>query len=149
LKAARVWASQLLLPKIAPMNQTAIAPKTVQINSLRAIRWAVAVERQNLSAAIGDAMREVLKAERLLAAGVDVDDAARSLNAWTAILDSRITRLNSFELRYRRFKLPAHSTSVEAAQFGNAQKDRGAWKAVGASTGSDTSVEMKNSPQKV
>jgi hypothetical protein len=113
-----VWASQLLLPKIAPMNQTAIAPKTVQINSLRAIRWAVAVERQNLSAAIGDAMREVLKAERLLAAGVDVDDAARSLNAWTAILDSRITRLNSSELRHPSSKLDARSPPLKA-QFGD------------------------------
>jgi hypothetical protein len=131
------------LTKIAPMEQKASVTKTGQNSSLQAIRWAVAVERQGLSAAVGDAMREVMKAERSLAAGVDVDHATRSLNAWTAILDSRITRLNSFELRYRRFKLPAHSTSVEAAQFGSAQKDKGAWKAVGASTGSDTSVEMK------
>jgi len=59
------------------------------------------VERLRLSAAIGDAIREVMNAERLLAAAIDVDGAARSLDAWTAILDSRITRLNSFELRYR------------------------------------------------
>jgi hypothetical protein len=93
------------------MEQTTSATKTGQNSSLAAIRWAVAVERQCLGAAIGDAIREVMKAERLLAAGVDVDGAARSLNAWTAILDSRITRLNSLELR-RRSKLDARLPSL-------------------------------------
>jgi len=86
---------------------------------LRAIRWAVAVERRGLSLAIGDAMREVMKAERLLAAGVDVDEAARSLNAWTAILDSRIARLDSFELRHRTSKLDARTPFLDT-QFGDA-----------------------------
>jgi hypothetical protein len=88
------------------MERNALATKTGQNSSLRAIRWAVAVERQRLSAAIGDAIREVMKAERLLAADVD-EDAARSLAAWTAILESRTTRLQSFELRNRSLKLAA------------------------------------------
>jgi len=60
-------------------------------------------------------MRELMKAERLLAAGVEGDDA-RSLNAWTAILDSRIARLNSLALRHRRSKLDACSPSLEGAE---------------------------------
>jgi hypothetical protein len=97
--------------KIVPMEQKASGTKTGQNSSLRAIHWALAVEREALRAAIGDAMREVMKAERLLAAGVEADAAARSLEGWTAILDSRITRLQSFELRHHN-ELAAKTSTV-------------------------------------
>jgi hypothetical protein len=128
-----------MLTKIAPMGQQASVTKTGQNSSLRAIRWAVAVEGQALSAAVGDAMREVMNAERLLAGGLDVTHAARYLNAWTAILDSRITRLNSFELRHRSRKLDAHSPS--AWQYGDDFLPRSTNEP--ASTGLGPSIEMK------
>jgi hypothetical protein len=93
------------------------AGKTGQSSSLRAIRWGIAVERQRLSAAIGDAMREVMNAERLLAADGDVDGAAaRRLSAWTAILDSRITRFQSFNLRHHNELAAETPPSVESDQ---------------------------------
>ena len=98
--------------KIRRMQKKALVPGTEQLSSLQAIRWAVAVERERLTAAIDDATREVVNAQRLLA--LDVDGAARSLDSWKAILDSRLTRLQSFELRRRKFEVEGLATAFKS-----------------------------------
>jgi hypothetical protein len=74
------------------------------------------LERQSLAAAIKEAGAEVMKAQRLLDAAVDVHRAARSLSTWTAILHSRIARLKSIESRYRSPRLPTRFGTLAPVQ---------------------------------
>ena len=63
-------------------------------------------------------MREVVNAQELLAVAVDAQGAARTLNTWLAILDSRITRLHSFELRHRHLEIAVNFPLSATPQIG-------------------------------
>lgn len=75
------------------------------------------MERRRLAAAIQHAMREVINAQGLLALGADADGAARTLDTWMAILDSRITRLHSFELRHRSLEIAGSYPVLETPRI--------------------------------
>jgi len=84
--------------------------------SSRKLDSTASAEWRSLTAAVEEAGAEVMKAQRSIDAAIDVHRAVRSLNTWTAILDSRLARRKFIEYRDRGSRSPEPFTVVAAAQ---------------------------------
>jgi hypothetical protein len=80
------------------------------------LRSTASMEWRSLSAAIKEAGAEVTRAQRLIDTAMNVQRAARSLNTWTAILESRLARLKLINYRDGASDSPERVTMLITVQ---------------------------------